>query len=273
MKLNSPTLSLSPRGRDFILPKGLIGFVSSIIYFIACNLFSIANAQSTDQLYKSANEFYKSNQFDKAVGEYEKIISQGYKNAEVFYNLGNCYYKLNAVGKSVLAYERALKLSPNDDDIQHNLILAQYNCVDKIQPIQQLAVINWWNNFISFNTSIGWGIYSMIAIWLSILVFTISFFIGRNRISNLLTFLFLVSSIIFLALAIHQKNMEQNSKDAVLMVSSVNVKSAPDADSNDLFLIHEGTKLHLLDKVGNWNKIRLDDGKVGWIENGNFERI
>lgn len=240
---------------------------------IACNFISFANAPATEQLYKSANQFYKSNQFDKAVGEYEKIISKGYKHAEVYYNLGNCYYKLNAVGKSVLAFERALKLSPKDEDIQHNLILAKSKCVDNIQPIQQLAIINWWNVFISFNNSNGWGIYSMIAIWISILVFVISFFIGRNRFSNSLTFLFMVLSFACLALAIRQKNVEQNSNDAVLMVSSLNVKSAPDADSNDLFLIHEGSKLHLLDKVGDWNKIRLDDGKVGWIENGNFERI
>jgi len=272
MKLSSPTLNLSPKGRDFVLRRFYFSKVAPIIFFISC-FASITNAQSTEQLYKSANEFYKSNQFDKAVEEYEKIISLGYKNAEVYYNLGNCYYKLNAVGKAVLAFERALRLSPEDEDIQHNLILAQYKCADKIQPIQQLAIIKWWNKLISFNTSNGWGIYSLISVWLSILVFIISFFTGRNRISTILTFVFFVLSVVFLSLAFHQKNTEQNSINAIVIVKSVNVKSAPDSNSNDIFLIHEGSKLHLLDKVGEWNKIRLEDGKVGWMEGGNFEKI
>ncbi|GDX51426.1 hypothetical protein LBMAG27_04730 [Bacteroidota bacterium] len=273
MKLsNGLTLNPSPKERDFVFRRFYFSKVAAIIFFIS-SYASIASAQSIEQLYKSANQYYKSNQFDKAIEEYEKIIFKGYKNAEVYYNLGNCYYKLNTVGKSVLAFERALKLSSKDEDIQHNLILAKSKCVDNIQPIQQLAIINCWNDFISFNTSNSWGIYSMIAIWISILVFVISFFIGRNRLTIILTFLFLVLSFVCLALAIRQKNVEQDSKDAVLMVTSVNVKSAPDADSNDLFLLHEGSKIHLLDKVGDWNKIRLDDGKVGWIEKGNFERI
>ncbi len=281
MKLNSPTLNLSNKGRDLVLlifclcrvtRRGLCAAIA-LVSFILCNFISVANTQSTEQLYKSANQLYKSNQFGKADSLYEKIISQGYKSAEVYYNLGNCYYKLNAVGKSVLAFERALKLSPKDEDIQHNLMLAKSKCLDNIQPIQQLAIIDLWKNFISFNTSNGWGIYSMIAIWLSILAFAITFFIGRNSVSNLLTFLFLIASLLFLLLAINQKNSEQISKDAILMVTAMNIKSAPDSNSNDLFLIHEGTKLHLLDKVGDWIKIRLDDGKVGWIEKGNFEKI
>ncbi len=268
-EIKSLNINLSPKERNFFLDRFFFCIVSFIILFIT----SVGHAQPTEQLYKSANEFYKSKQFDKALNNYKKIISQGYRNSEVYYNLGNCYYKLNAVGKSVLAFERALKLSPDDEDIQHNLILAQYKCVDKIQPIQQLAIIKLWYNFISFNTSNGWGIYSMIFVWLAILAFIISFFTGRNRLSTILTFLFLVSSFVFLSLAIYQKKTDQDSINAIVMVQSVNVKSAPDSNSNDIFLIHEGSKLYLLDKVSEWNKIRLEDGKVGWIESGNFEKI
>jgi len=35
----------------------------------------------------------------------------------------------------------------------------------------------------------------------------------------------------------------------------------------------ETVNIHLLDHVDDWNKIRLADGKVGWIEKYNFEKI
>ncbi len=60
---------------------------------------------------------------------------------------------------------------------------------------------------------------------------------------------------------------------AILTIANSFVKSAPDNGGNDLFMLHEGIKFQVLDRVGEWNKIRLADGKVGWIEKGSFEKI
>ena len=90
-EIKSLNINLSPKERNFFLDRFFFCIVSFIILFIT----SVGHAQPTEQLYKSANEFYKSKQFDKALNNYKKIISQGYRNSEVYYNLGNCYYKLN----------------------------------------------------------------------------------------------------------------------------------------------------------------------------------
>lgn len=249
------------------------GIKNLILILAASFCVTVTHGQDALQLYHTANTFYKDNQYQQAAANYEKILSLGFKNSDVYYNLGNCYYKSDSIGKSILNYERALKYSPDDEDIIHNLRLARMKCVDRIQPVPQLAIINWWNNFTSFNNSNGWGYYSLGSIWLAIVIFAISFFTGKKKLLNWLLFFSALSSIIFLSLAYNQKSKEKNTYDAILMIPSLYVKSAPDKNSADLFIIHEGVKIHLLDPVGNWNKIRLADGKVGWIERGSFEKI
>ncbi len=236
-------------------------------------LGSSANAQSANELYKTASAQYKAGQFELAETSYEKIISKGYRTAEVYYNLGNCFFKLNNTGKAVLNYERAHKLAPEDEDITHNLKIAQLKVVDKLIPVPQMAIVSNWNNFTASQSSKGWGIFALGFVWLALIVFAVYLFIARKGFVLFLGSLLLFLSISSVSLALKQSDAEENSDEAVLTISNVNVKSAPDANGTDLFIIHEGIKFQILDQVGNWNKIRLADGKVGWIEKNLFEKI
>lgn len=244
----------------------MLTFANSLIILFAY-------AQSPTELYTSANAAYKAGQYDQAASGYEKVLTHGYKSPEVYYNLGNCYYKLNNLGKAILNYERAQNLAPDDEDIQHNLKLANLLTIDKIQPVPQLGLVKGWNNFVCSQSSKGWGMFSVIFIWLSLLAFAIYLFMGSRRIFSTLGILLLLLSVGAFFLAVEQTSTERNPDSAILMVTNAFVKSAPDANGNDLFMIHEGVKLRLLDQVGSWEKIRLADGKVGWVEKSTFEKI
>ena len=51
-------------------------------------------------------------------------------------------------------------------------------------------------------------------------------------------------------------------------------KSSPSAESSkDLFVLHEGTKVKILDSVGVWKNISLSDGRQGWIQESDMEII
>ena len=242
------------------------------LFCVLC-VASCVYSQPADQLYKSANSFYKSGNFEQAASSYEKVLAHGYRSPEVYYNLGNCYYKLKNTGKTILCFERAYKLAPDDEDISHNLKVAQLKAMDKLQPVPQLSVTVAWNNFVSSQSSKNWGIFALILIWLALFAFVVYLFIMKKGAVLSLGSLFLILSIASVSLALRQNNAEENSDSAILLVSNVSVKSAPDANSTDLFVIHEGIKFQILDHVGEWNKIRLVDGKVGWIENNLFEKI
>ncbi len=247
----------------------IITLVLSVFLCLTSNVI----AQSPSQLYTSANALYKTNQYEQASASYEKVLMQGYHTPEVYYNLGNCYFKLKKTGKAVLNFERANKLAPEDEDIIHNLKLAQLKAVDKLIPVPQLGIVTRWNNFLTSQSSKGWGVFALVFLWASLVVFAIYYFLFKNSLLFALCSLLFIFSVATVSLAFKQSNAEENSCEAILLVENVNVKSAPDANGTDIFAIHEGIKFQLLDHVGSWTKIRLVDGKVGWIEKNLFEKI
>jgi len=103
--------------------------------------------------------------------------------------------------------------------------------------------------------------------------FAVYLFVGARKISFALGIILMVVSVAFISLAAKQSDKERQSDAAILMVSNSFVKSAPDVNGNDLFMLHAGVKFQILDRVGEWSKIRLADGKVGWLERGNYEKI
>jgi len=79
--------------------------------------------------------------------------------------------------------------------------------------------------------------------------------------------------LMLISLLIVKINREENVIEGVIIKQSITVKTSPDIKSTDAFVIHEGLKVNLEDKLDNWVKIRLADGKVGWIENNTVEKI
>ena len=58
---------------------------------------------------------------------------------------------------------------------------------------------------------------------------------------------------------------------AVIMRSTLNVKSSPDLSGNDLFVIHEGMVVTVVDETLGWKRIELPDGNVGWVPGASLE--
>ena len=75
------------------------------------------------------------------------------------------------------------------------------------------------------------------------------------------------------SLLVVKVNRETTEKNGVIVVQSVTVKTSPDIKSTDTFVIHEGIKIKLEDKLDDWVKIRLADGKVGWLLAEKIEEI
>ena len=227
-----------------------------------------AVAQEASLKFEEANTLYRSGDFQKAADAYESIVTNGYEHAALYYNLGNAYFKLQNIPAAILNYERARRLSPRDEDIIHNLRLANLRVVDKIEPIPQLFIKEWWNALIAGLSSDGWASAGIVSLWTAVLM-GVAFLVVRSglvqRVSLGIAFaavLFAVFSFVAVAQQIHH---EQGDLQGIVFSQSASVKSAPDEASVDLFVLHEGVKVELLDTVGEWRKIRLPDGKVGWL--------
>jgi tetratricopeptide (TPR) repeat protein len=244
-------------------------------FSVLCFLFSSnAFSQNTEQLFQAANQSYKQANYPKAIEQYQAIIKQNINNSELYYNLGNAYYKTDQIGFAILNYEKALKLSPEDEDILTNLKIANLKTVDRLNAVPQLAIISWWSTFVSSKSSNLWSVISLVFLWLALVLFALYLFVPSvKKISFLSGALLLLCAFFFFFIASSKKSLEQNNGHGILLTNNSHVKSAPDAQSTDLFLIHEGVKFEVLDQVEDWSKIRLVDGKVGWLPRNLFEVI
>jgi len=246
-----------------------------LVVTISLSLISLYSADD-QMLFKKANSLYQQNKFIDAINIYENMIHSGITNPELYYNLGNCFYKTENYTNAILWYERALILSPNNEDIQHNLKLSNAQIVDKIAPLPEVFYKRWYNGLHSSNSSSGWAWYSIIFIWLTaiaLVIFIISKSYNLKRISFLLGVIFLFSTLITVFFAYSKKTIESTQNYGIIYQPSVYVKSSPDTESKNLFILHSGTKVEILDGVGNWRQIRILDGNKGWVEKNTFTKI
>lgn len=251
--------------------------MKNLLFTILLFAFFIkVSAQDLETIMKQGNDFYQNKQYNEAISSYESILKQGYISGELFYNLGNAYFKVGHLGKSILYYEKTLKISPSSEDAAYNLRIANSRTVDKIQEIPPLFFVHWWNVLLSQFTSTSWQIIIFIFYLLLLTSIGIFFLIRNIQLQKLTLISGTISSILLIVsiiLFISSINREVTNNNGILLQSVISAKISPDIQANDAFVIHEGIKFEIEDKVGSWTKIKLSDGKVGWLPNQSFEEI
>lgn len=233
-------------------------------------------AQDMENVFSSANQNYKTGDFELAASEYEKLIHQGYEGTSLYYNLGNSYYRLGKLGKSILNYEKALKLSPSDEDVLHNLAFVNMKTVDKIETLPKFFLFQWWENLLGFLTLNGWS-YFILGLFLLILMCIVVYFFTKKieiqKVSFLSGLIIALLLIFSASILIINLNREMNWKFGIVMTTKLVAKTSPDNQSKDNFLIHEGLKVKIEDELEDWYKIKLPDGKIGWVIKRELEII
>lgn len=243
-------------------------------FFLLITLKSIASDALTD--FKKANEYYQKQDYENAIKIFEGMIKSGNVSAEIFYNLGNCYYKTGSVAQTMLNYERARKLSPDDDDINFNIKIASLKIVDKMDVVPEIFYKRWLKNVATLFPVDTWTKIFLANFWL-LFIFLGMYLIASSPSLKKLSF---VLSCFFLIIAINAFVLSQKSyaitfvdQQAIVTGASVYVKNSPDEKGSDQFIIHEGTKVDVLDELGDWKKIRIANGSIGWLKQSEMEVI
>lgn len=243
-----------------------------LIFILLSSCFLI-NAQTKEQ----ADKAYADNDYALAAKTYEELLQKKGESADVYNNLGNCYYKMNELGKSILNYEKALLLNPGDSDTKANLEFVKSKTVDKITPVNEMFFVTWTKDLINTQSEKSWANIAIATFILSLLM--IALYIFGNKIifkkigfiSAIVMFLICVISNIF---AYEKKTDLISHEKAIIMIPTVTVKSTPNESGTDLFVLHEGTKVTIKDNtMKNWKEIKLEDGKVGWVQTKDLEII
>ena len=235
-----------------------------LLLFLSSQLFS----QNSEKLFKEGNEHYKLSNYSEAISSYEKIEALGLISSELYYNLGNCHYKLNQVAPAIYNYEMALLLNPLNEEAQSNLVFAKRLTIDAIDEIPKTIFQKLDDTIVKKLSYNEWAIVNVVFSVLGTLLFLLFYFSFTPSIKRLffvtsiLSFLLLLITLFF---TIKEYAYSNTTVEAIIFSKEITINNAPTDNSEKIFTLHEGTKVRVLDTVDNWKKIRIADGKIGWI--------
>ncbi|MCQ2153775.1 MAG: BatD family protein [Bacteroidales bacterium] len=230
-----------------------------------------------DSLWARGTEAYAAGEWSAAREAWDDIASLGMRSPELFYNLGNACFKDGLPGRAVLNYERALRLKPNYADAKFNLNFVKASLVDRIDEVPEFFFRSWIRIAYKSLPYDAWAVIALVLLALTVSL-ALMFLRGRSAPVRKAGFFGGLQCLVLVALCVvfasAGRSDSRKADEAVVMRSVAAVKSSPaDGSSTDLFVLHEGTKLKILDVVGDWSDIELADGRQGWIRTSDFEVI
>lgn len=232
-------------------------------------LLLMATVPVAAQTKQEADSAYAQERYQQAAKVYEQLLKRGV-SADLYYNLGNAYYRMDNIPQAVLNYERALLLSPGDEDIRLNLQLARSKTVDKIVPESEMFFVTWYRSLVSQQSVDAWartGLLSLVVAIVLALAYLFASALWLRKVGFFGGTLFLLLFALSNLFAWQQKRALAERTGAVVMQSAVTVRSTPSDNGTDLFVLHEGTRVTITDgSMSGWKKIRVADGKEGWLE-------
>jgi tetratricopeptide (TPR) repeat protein len=251
---------------------------TTLVFVLLFSTFTNLTAQTDDDyfLLEQANKAYNESDFEQAAEIYQKLVNSGFSAGELYYNLGNSYYRVGDYKSAILNYERAKLLMPDNENVLTNLEYSQRFVQDKIETVPEFFLVKWAKSFISIFSEKAWSIISIFCFVLflaGVITFLFTKFLMLRKLSFYISIIAIFISILTFYSAGKQKQNVTQHNSAIVFSPAVTVKSAPNDNGTELFIIHEGLKVTIIGRSKGWKEIKLSDGKVGWLPDDSVEEI
>lgn len=257
--------------------KSLRKVVTVVTLLLSLGASMNIQAKDLDSLWTAGVQAYTDGKFSDASAAWTSIEESGQKSAKLYYNLGNAWFKQGNYPKAILNYERALRLDPSYSDARYNLEFTSNFVQDKIEPVPEFILKSVARKVCYVMGSNAWAVIFLVLLAAALvmgLLFLLGSSVGKRRAGFYCGIVLLLLSAGALSFSIWQKSDSVKTDTAIVMSPVSSVKSSPSSGSSkDLFVIHEGTKVTILDEVGSWKNIALADGRQGWITSNELEVI
>jgi len=259
------------------MSKRNINVGNRIVCFILITAALPSYGQTGMELFKDGNTLYNETNYTEAIEVYQSIIAQDEHSPEVYFNLANAYYKTNQIAPSIFYYEKALQLAPNDEDIQNNLAFAQNMTIDAFEVLPEVGLSRVYRNVVnglSFDIWAGLSVGFMILFVLLFLSYYFAHGSNKKRFMFLTSFVSLFFGLFALTLAFQKFEYMEQDNPAIVFATETEVRTDPNLRSETAFNLHEGTKVQIIEEYDdNWSKIKLSDGKTGWISSQDIKEL
>ncbi len=248
-------------------------FLIVVLAFVAV---SARGQEGCDVLWERAGRLYTAGDYNGAAATYDSIVNQGWESAPLYYNLGCSYFKAGKSGRAILNYYRAQRLSPADEDVAYNLAYAESFVKDKIESVPEFVLTRWLSRARNIMGVDGWAVLSIVL--LGVALISVGFYLLAERrkirkagfVVGIASALLMILSVAFGA---GSRRALLSDDEAIVLSTAAVVKASPERAGKDLFILHEGTKVEVLDTFGEWSEIRIADGNEGWIRSSSIEII
>lgn len=245
------------------------------IAVLALFLTATGKAQG-EALFDQATEAYNQGEYDRAISLYQEILEGGQHSAALYFNLANAHYKNNEIAPSIYYYEKALLLEPGDPEVLNNLAFARNMTLDAISPIPKTDLQRFFEKVVFALTTNQWaylGVFLVILFVAGYVMFLVFRTPNRKRIALLGSLAALGLGLLSTALSYLQLRAYQQDQPAIIFARELPVRSEPNPESQEAFLLHEGTRVQVEDSLGQWRKIRLADGQIGWVPSSSLRLL
>ena len=240
-------------------------------------LLAAAPADAQNAFFDEGNRLYQAGDFDGALDRYRRILDAGLESGDLHYNIGNTYFRLGELGPAILHYERARRLMPGDDDLLANLALARSLTADEIVPRPRFwlfRLVDWWVGLLPRA-----GLLWLVALaWVTAVAgaaLVVLRPMARTGAWARRTALAAAAVTVVFGVNLVVREMDLGTAaEAIVMADEAQVQSAPSDDpALRIFAVHEGAKVHMDRRSGDWVEIVLEDGSVGWMRTRHLEPI
>jgi tetratricopeptide (TPR) repeat protein len=248
--------------------------VICLLLMLSLPLFSWSNDYGA--LFQKANEQYKKAQYQDAVQSYSELLTGGYRSEAVYFNLGNAYFKLGDIPSALLYYEKAHKLAPGDEDVNFNIYFASSKTADKVEPEPEFFVTQWWRGAMLYFSIGALSVLTILCFIIGSGLLVLYLFTPVASVKKLSFYIgvpLFLAGVLFIFIANRQEHYFNDHRQAIIFNGSVSVRSGPGDQAATLFVLHDGTKVNILDNNNGWIKVQLANGNEGWIQQSDVKEI
>ncbi len=216
------------------------------------------------QSFNVAHEYFRKGEYVLAAGAYEAALAAAGPSGALHYDAGNAWQKAGELGRAIGHYRAAERLTPRDEDLAANLEQARKRVTDRLEPPRPSPVLRtafFWAYVLSARELLH-GAAGALGLFFALLAVRIG---GRGWALGPA----LASAAFALAFGLALAGrMLAFSTIGVVVPAEVSVRAGPEPGATTLFHLHAGVELEIQGDEGDWQKVRLSDGKRGWLRTG-----
>lgn len=238
------------------------------------NLF--ANQVPSQNDIAKVNRLVENKKFSEAMDIYRDWVSSGFESRSIFYNIGLLHENIGNIGYAMFYLKKAGKIAPDDALVNKRMIILQEKIKDRFTiPIENNRFIDVFLKPWDYWSLKEVGIFLIISFWIFSLYFMFFQVISANKKINffkpmLYVQLGLICFLLIQGMRIFNNN---NQREAIILGKVVEIHEGADTLSPKIQTVHAGLPVLFEDKIGDWIKVRLYNGRVGWLKKNQLSPI